>query len=222
MVLPVTPSYVDGTTQIDLALPAILTEGLYQLTATSGEPGLRDLDGKPFDHNQDGFGDDFVGTFEIDFTAPVVLAVDPGTCLTFDGANDTVYVGNDPSLRLAGDITVEAWVRTGNPTATMVVVDKYDGNYDLGWALYLDQGKATFGGRDGTGQFRYAGLSDVIVADGQWHHLAGQREGSVWRIFVDGRLAAETDKTVAAIQAAERAGAGARRAGIPESAESTQ
>ena len=51
----------------------LLPEGAYQLTAHSGDPGLRDLDGIFLDGNGDGIaGDDYVYRFVVDQTAPQV------------------------------------------------------------------------------------------------------------------------------------------------------
>ncbi|HYW79619.1 MAG TPA: Ig-like domain-containing protein, partial [Thermoguttaceae bacterium] len=50
-----------------------LPDGYYQLTATSGEPGLRDLLGNALDGDGDGTGgDNFVTTFGIDTVTPAV------------------------------------------------------------------------------------------------------------------------------------------------------
>ena len=50
-----------------------LDEGAYQLTAHSGDPGLRDLDGIPIDGDDDGVGGgDYVYRFVVDQTTPEV------------------------------------------------------------------------------------------------------------------------------------------------------
>lgn len=70
--IAVTPVYADGSQQMVLQLAAPLGEGLYQLTARSGETtGLRDPAGQALDQNRDGFGDDLVMTIDVDFTPPV-------------------------------------------------------------------------------------------------------------------------------------------------------
>ena len=79
--IAVTPIYLDGTTQIELGLGESLAEGAYQLTAFSGEPGLRDPGGASLDGDGDGVGGgDFVATFVIDTTAPGAVGE-----LTFTG-----------------------------------------------------------------------------------------------------------------------------------------
>lgn len=58
----------------------VLPDGVYQLTAFAGAPALADPNGAPIDGDNDGFaGADFVSTFTIDTTPPIVesLAVGP-------------------------------------------------------------------------------------------------------------------------------------------------
>ena len=108
--IAVTPAYTDGTTRIDLGLAAPLAEGRYQLTARGGETtGLRDLDGNPLDQDQDGTGDDFVTTLEVDSTTPELATVETGTALLFDGVDDFVDLG-DAAAFLPTDFTLEAWI----------------------------------------------------------------------------------------------------------------
>ncbi|NQT21277.1 MAG: PKD domain-containing protein, partial [Planctomycetes bacterium] len=53
-----------------------LEEGAYQITAASGNPGLRDTNGTPLDGNADGIApEDYVGTFVIDQTPPDVTGI---------------------------------------------------------------------------------------------------------------------------------------------------
>ena len=69
--ISLTPSYVDGSTLIELQLESALPEGLYQLTARAGvTSGLHDLMGRPLDQNQDGQADDLVTLLDIDLTTP--------------------------------------------------------------------------------------------------------------------------------------------------------
>ena len=53
-------------------------------------------------------------------------------------------------------------------------------------------GDVAFSGRDRNG-YRSSGPAGVDVTDGNWHHLVGMRDGSVWSIWVDGALKNSTD-----------------------------
>ncbi|HND54605.1 MAG TPA: Ig-like domain-containing protein, partial [Pirellulaceae bacterium] len=75
-VVPLTPSYTAGATQIRLTTAAPLTEGLYQLEVHGGATsGLRDATGRPLDANGDSLGDDLFTTLNVDFTAPIVTSI---------------------------------------------------------------------------------------------------------------------------------------------------
>jgi len=50
------------------------------------------------------------------------------------------------------------------------------------------QGRAAIYGRAGKGDYFTSGLSTTLVSDGRWHHITGQVEQNVWRVFVDGVL----------------------------------
>jgi hypothetical protein len=93
--ISVTPAYTDGSTTITLNFPA-LAEGVYALTVHSGTNGLHGTDGRALDGNGTGIGGaDYVSTFTVDLTPPVVSAVtlQPSTLtVTFKEA-----VGMDPA-----------------------------------------------------------------------------------------------------------------------------
>ena len=184
--IAVTPSYVDDSTRIDLHLAAPLPEGPCQLTARSGEGEfLRDLVGSPLDQDRDGFGDDFVTPIEVDFTAPTVDAVEPGTALSFDG-NDYVITDNR-AWGFSTSATVSAWVRT---TDTGAVLSLAHGTHEDELLLCIrGGGKATIFNYKNAGNYTCRG-SDTSVNTGQWVHIAGVMDGGGGtenlRIFVNG------------------------------------
>jgi hypothetical protein len=110
-----------------------------------------------------------------------------GAALEFDGSDDYVDCGNDPSLNINGKITVAAWVKTTS-TAHGYFVSKgtvWDeiGHYAIGQEYNVP---LTF-------QFEIAGSggaveldSNVAVNDGQWHHIVGVYDEPVIKVYVDG------------------------------------
>jgi hypothetical protein len=113
-----------------------------------------------------------------------------GMTLSFDGIDDYVYVGNDPSLdHGTGDFTISAWVKTTyaeldeDPTIFGKGGDSEGGiRYCLlihetynSIRLVLDNDKA-----------KYWPEGLIGVTDDQWHHIVGMRDGTFLRIFVDG------------------------------------
>lgn len=124
-----------------------------------------------------------------------LLDGDPDTAATFAAASSqSVTVTDDASLDMAGDITVECLAKfTGS--GVMVVAAKYNNagsGQENGWLLLTDVGGVQFDGRDGNLTYHSSGNSGSIN-DGAWHHLVGQREGSVWQIWVDGTQASSDD-----------------------------
>ena len=78
-------SQADVTYSASALGPVALTDGVYQLRATAGSPGLRGLDGTALDGDANGTpGGDFVRSFTIDTVAPVVT----GTIV----ANNALFV----------------------------------------------------------------------------------------------------------------------------------
>lgn len=83
--------------------------------------------------------------------------------------------------------TIMAWVRPEAPTGVIVA----RGGAYCGYALYLKDGKPAFGihrERDGPA---YIAAGTAVLADG-WVHLAGVADAAAIRLYVNGRLAAET------------------------------
>jgi len=120
-----------------------LEEGAYQLTARSGDPGLRDPGGVPLDGNGDGVGgDDFVATLVVDQTPPTVTdvtigsdalnvtyfdvgGIDPGTVedpanytLVASGGDGTFDDGNDVPIAIAGAAFAPGAGGSGQATLT--------------------------------------------------------------------------------------------------------
>ena len=111
-----------------------------------------------------------------------------------DGAlflEDGQYVdfGNDPSLQVAGEVTVSAWVKmepanediymgiggklTSNPYEGYELV-RHSSNFFRLWVRNLDGSNLT-------------GISsDVTYNDTDWHHVAGVVENDTGYLYVDG------------------------------------
>jgi hypothetical protein len=119
--------------------------------------------------------------------APMWVAGKIGAALEFDGSDDYVDCGNDPSLNINDKITVAAWVKTTS-TAHGYFVSKgtaWDeiGHYAIGQEYNVP---LTF-------QFEIAGSggtveldSNIAVNDGQWHHIVGTYDDPVVKVYIDG------------------------------------
>ncbi len=110
-----------------------------------------------------------------------------GAALEFDGSDDYVDCGNDPSLNINDRITVAAWVKTTS-TAHGYFVSKgtaWDetGHYAIGQEYNVPM----------TFQFEIAGSggtieldSNVAVNDDEWHYIVGTYDDTVVRVYIDG------------------------------------
>jgi len=108
-----------------------------------------------------------------------------GSCLQFDGVNDYVNCGNNPSLNITNAITIEAWVKSANYSGSKDILTKY--YYD--WAF-----RQTW---NGNGVFIFILRIEGTLRDltynnpsylwnGDWHHIVGTFDGITRKIFVDG------------------------------------
>ena len=128
-----------------------------------------------------------------------VYDVDP-VVLDFDGVNDYVDCGNDSSLNITGQITVEAWIK-GEPQKMNTVAGKYDWKTnDRSWVLrtgYGDYSKfqvlLSDDGTFGVGHVKYY-ESSVTVFDETWHHVAFTFDGTDLKLYVDGQEDASVTK----------------------------
>ncbi len=130
-------------------------------------------------------------------TPTVAASGGPGaparTALRFDGAHDGVTLADSPALNITGLITIEAWIRPTDTTGLRdIVVRGYVANPPGEIYLRINNGQYQLGNWQAS-----AGDSATSVAipagdKGTWVHLAGVFDGTSWRLYRDGRLAAST------------------------------
>lgn len=119
-----------------------------------------------------------------------------GGALSFDGVNGWVEVPDDDSVEFPQgvDFTLACWLKVTTPEGSppMIVAKNYQPAQVLPWyaLYYADAAKAATGNmsiflRDASGaSFHVAGASKVD--DGEWHHIAGIREGDVMYLYING------------------------------------
>ncbi len=127
-----------------------------------------------------------------------------GSCLSFDGVDDYVFVPNSSSLTISGEITIEAWVYPlgWNGKYPGIVAKYWPNGYLLGinngsrtWNLWL----RTEGG--GLGII----WSDSPVELNKWIHLAVTRDSNgVMKMYINGTLQARTTTLKGSISEPER------------------
>lgn len=113
-----------------------------------------------------------------------------GASLYLDGAGD--YLEATIPAPGTSALTIEAWVKVtgrGGVAGWSVV-----SNYNNRALLYIEAGGLPAFGMENAGVSRFITASASIF-DGQWHYLAGVRDGAACRLYVDGILAASSTGT---------------------------
>jgi len=108
-----------------------------------------------------------------------------GQAFSFDGVDDYVQIPSNGNFGMGmSDGTYEAWVKlNGANNSAEVYSDGYNGNSVS--SLFIQNNVAGFVARDGNGNGATA-TGTTSLNDGAWHHLAGVRQGTTVRIYVDG------------------------------------
>ncbi len=114
-----------------------------------------------------------------------------GISLSFDGGHSSVAL---PVMRFGiGDgLTLEAWIKPGDlTTATNSVIfcQEAPGSLpDFVVSIRTNGSVLAFGLTVSDYRELLAGISPVILADGNWHHIAATWDGAVKRLYFDGVL----------------------------------
>jgi len=94
----------------------------------------------------------------------------------------------------AGDMSVTAWVRVDKPIEWGGILGAIqdNGSFERGWLLGYGKESFYFAiSSDSKKKITY--LKTVVpYSPGYWYHLAGTYDGKVQRIYMDGKLAAES------------------------------
>jgi O-glycosyl hydrolase len=109
-----------------------------------------------------------------------------GTALQFDGTSASVWLGNSSPLKIAGQITLAAWVKPASLSGTQIIIGQGYGSWpnQLGTYLRINSGKYEAGIYNGG----YYSASYTIPAGdlNTWVHLVGTYDGQTWRLYRNG------------------------------------
>jgi hypothetical protein len=110
--------------------------------------------------------------------------------LAFNGVDQLLDLGDPPSLDIAGEITLSAWIRP-------LAFDAYRNVVAHGFR-WMPNEEVSLRIHDGAFEFTtWNGMDHMVsapIAEGDldsWHHLAGVYAGGAYRLYRDGELIAE-------------------------------
>jgi outer membrane protein assembly factor BamB len=121
-----------------------------------------------------------------------------GSALSFDGADDYVYISDSPSLRV-NNLTVMAWVYSPIPFVNQhkdarIVSKEYNAYFPgIGYGLDVrNQGYVNCELAYSTNEWAQQLMSNFILQEGYWHHVAFTYDHSQIKLYIDGELDVST------------------------------
>ncbi|MDD5597744.1 MAG: LamG domain-containing protein [Victivallaceae bacterium] len=106
-----------------------------------------------------------------------------GKALEFNGTDDYVDCGNDPSLNITGAITVEAWIKQEDNSGTQDIFSKGQWN-NSGYRVCLLGNRVYYYTHQTDSYQRTISFAEITL--NEWHYIAVTREGAQARIYIDG------------------------------------
>ena len=103
----------------------------------------------------------------------------------FNGNGDYIDCGNDVSLQIRGDITIEAWVNMGSPNGLRRIVSK-DDLTNRNYYLHTLNGVPFVGIFQSGMELKTIGTTDLRNTG--WRYIVGVNDGTNLMIYVDGIL----------------------------------
>jgi hypothetical protein len=138
-----------------------------------------------------------VWSFTTTASTPTVQDNGAGYALDFDGTDDYVNAGNNPSVQITGTaITMEAWIKPTKALATMSILKKTGViGAGTGYELYCGSAGYIYCRFNGADASRAWSTTIPYPTNGSWIHVAATYDGSNTRMYLNGVLAATTAYT---------------------------
>ncbi len=100
-----------------------------------------------------------------------------GSSLLLDGDFDYVEVNDSPELTpLTSKITIEAWIKTDDPSLVRTIISKYNSNAgvdQLSWAIDVrNNGIISFGVYESFNTWRTVLSDSALIKSNEWYHIA--------------------------------------------------
>jgi hypothetical protein len=115
-----------------------------------------------------------------------------GRAVLFDGSKDYVDIGSPTSLRLAGSMTVSAWIRSASyPVDDAAIVSSHSGTSGYQLDTTIDSGPRTIGFKiaNECGQVAARYGATPLLTD-TWYHISGvyDSEARTLDVYLNGEL----------------------------------
>ena len=108
----------------------------------------------------------------------------------FDGSGDYLSLANSTDFDFGdGDFTIEWWAKvTGNESIKGVIAKRTPngGASNTNWVIYIDGLKTRSWFSDGSNYFISDWNSSSSLIANQWNHVAIVRNGSSWKVYMNG------------------------------------
>jgi hypothetical protein len=156
------------------------------------------LDGTPND-SVGGNNGTLVGPTLPAFSSPG--ADGTGQCITLNGTNQAITLGNPVNLQITGQITLAAWIKPTDVNALRNILNKGHNTTPSGEiTLRLNTGALLSGG-SWNGSDHIASFAGGATAN-VWQHVCSVYDGSTWRLYKNGAQVASLTDAVGAVAVA--------------------
>jgi hypothetical protein len=116
-----------------------------------------------------------------------------GYALDFDGVGDYVEIASSDSLKIAGNMTVEAWVKADEWPSGVMVIARKGASATINYLLRKDDlNRPSFQVKSTTTDSNFALGNPSDWGPDEWYYLAGTWDGVRIKIYVNGVLKGDT------------------------------
>ncbi|HWB05761.1 MAG TPA: LamG-like jellyroll fold domain-containing protein [Verrucomicrobiales bacterium] len=118
-----------------------------------------------------------------------------GQCITLNGTNQAINLGNPANLQILGPITMAAWIKPTDVNALRNILNKGHNTVPSGEITLRINTGALLGAGSWNGSDHIASLSGAATPN-VWQHVCGVYNGTQWILYKNGaQIAAVTDAT---------------------------
>jgi len=114
--------------------------------------------------------------------------------IAFDGTDDTISVNSYPAIELVDNVSIEyVYMRLSTDPILDVIANKY---HSTGWELFCTTANTfALAGRNGDGTYYSTNNAAYTIQNNKYYHLVAIKEGTSWRLYVNGELYASLTAT---------------------------